>query len=643
MQEELQNLSATVVSTPKTIFLDGSGLQMTLTLGFLCEHLKKIVVHKSHRHHLMLDLVVNELKRLLADTSQLATVELSHKLTRPKTLQRRRPTQPIIIQWQLAGERPVDHSFHSKLEWQLKRLSMANEIEILLNLPIGKVRVCLARQSSFGITQSPSFGTRLFFLPHPRLMVGGVAASIIPGLAPMISSFVVQPMESPIFEHIYSRDLQRVQQAFTNGTARPNDRDEYGRSLIWVSVANDIISCALINLQYALFFYDHELIELLLREGADPFDCDSEGGNALICFIEQVWQKRNKCFSTSDIGSFLSTTRRLLHICGADTARLVNFVNDTGQVVGTDSENTLKLALLTVRNDSWDILGAVDLLLNAALQEGVDIEQVDLFGLTPILSVTRNLEPHFYVPLVKKLLDRGADPWKVDNNHRGILHHIVYQLSACNDHGMKNVTRRNISTLIAQLITSHGCDPFLTDDGDRTPFDLALSPVVWSIWCDGLLSAGVDIEAELRKELAKFFTKEPEECTQSKYLEAVNHIIQQSSSENFRAYRKQWNEICSHCGSGRDWEYHYQPFDLFGSYLNGEPSHGKRHGYLRNHSDGTWCSNHVNPISCLDRDHWRPDGSYRFFSKLDSKKLSWRKYVAFRLWSNGWLSLRPLE
>ena len=87
-------------------------------------------------------------------------------------------------------------------------------------------------------------------------MVGSVAVSILPGLAPMISSFVVQPRESPIVGHIYSRDLQGVQQAFTNGTTRPNDRDEYGRWLLWVSVANDIISCALITLQYALFYDD---------------------------------------------------------------------------------------------------------------------------------------------------------------------------------------------------------------------------------------------------------------------------------------------------------------------------------------------------------------------------------------------------
>lgn len=243
MQEQLQRISTTDIKnqSAKTIFLDGSGLQMTLALGFLCEHLKKIVVDKSHQHHFMLDPLVSELKRLLADTSQLATDELSHKLRTPTTLQQRRPTQPIAVQWQLTSEWPVEHSFDKEPEWKPERPRIANEIEILLHLPIGKVRVCVAKQGSLGPSQNPSFGARVLFLPHPRFMTGGVAASIVPGLAPMISSFAIQPRSSPIFEHIFSRDIKSVQQAFTNGTARPSDRDEYGRSLLWVSIANCII------------------------------------------------------------------------------------------------------------------------------------------------------------------------------------------------------------------------------------------------------------------------------------------------------------------------------------------------------------------------------------------------------------------
>ena len=206
MQEELQQLSVLKHST-ETIVLDGSGVQINTALGFLCEHLEKLIANKSHRYHSMLRLIINGLQRMLKDTSQLAMEELSHKLTRSKTLQRRRPTQPIIVQWQLTGKRPVDPSFHRERGSQLKQPSRAAEMEILLNLPIGKVRVCVTQQKSIDANEHPSIATRLLFLPHPRLTIRGVTASIIPGLAPMISSFVIQPCKAPIFDHIGDRRL----------------------------------------------------------------------------------------------------------------------------------------------------------------------------------------------------------------------------------------------------------------------------------------------------------------------------------------------------------------------------------------------------------------------------------------------------
>jgi hypothetical protein len=145
-------------------------------------------------------------------------------------------------------------------------------------------------------------------------------------------------------------------------------------------------------------------------------------------------------------------------------------VNDVGQDVGTTSVYTLRIGILNARSDAWEVLGAIDFGLSAALQGGEDIEEVDLFGLDPILSITRNVEPHFYVPLVEKLLYLGAAPRKVDNNRRGILHHIVFQLSARSKADMDSAIRRNISTLIAQLITVYGCNPILSDDIDGLIF-----------------------------------------------------------------------------------------------------------------------------------------------------------------------------
>jgi hypothetical protein len=328
IQGEIKTISLAVVDnhSAKTIFLDGSGLQMTLALGVLYEHLKQIVVDKPHRHRFMLDLVVIELKKNLpADTSQLTTGELLHKRTRSKSLQSRRPTQPIVVQWKLADEPLGDHSIQSEEEWQLKGLSVADEIEFVLNLPIGKARICLAMQRSLVITRNASFGTRLFFLPHRRLMIEGVSAPMIPGLALMISSLSNAgnlPYLGTCLVEIskgYNRLSQKVQ-------LFPTIVMNMAGPLIWVRVVILIISYTLITLQYALFYYDCEMIELLLREGADPFDCDSEGGNALVCFIENVWpRKRIERLSASGAESLLSTTRRLLHVCGADTARLTHW------------------------------------------------------------------------------------------------------------------------------------------------------------------------------------------------------------------------------------------------------------------------------------------------------------------------------
>jgi hypothetical protein len=131
---------------------------------------------------------------------------------------------------------------------------------------------------------------------------------------------------------------------------------------------------------------------------------------------------------------------------------------------------------------------------------------------------------------------------------------------------------------------------------------MALSSVAWSIWCDGLSSAGVNIKAELRKQLAKLSIKDPEESTEFKYLEAVKHISQNSSLERSKVHQQQWDKVCTVCGSGRDWEYCYQPFDLFGSYLNGESDH-MDHAFCKNYSDSSWCSYSSNFTSCMAEDH----------------------------------------
>jgi hypothetical protein len=105
-------------------------------------------------------------------------------------------------------------------------------------LPIGKAIFFVPDQSRCVDAGTLQLGALLLSIPHPQLLVAGLTVSIIPGLAPMIACFNVQSSRSDIFEHIFKRDVQSVQQAFSDGSASPNDRDEYGHSLMLVRIGS---------------------------------------------------------------------------------------------------------------------------------------------------------------------------------------------------------------------------------------------------------------------------------------------------------------------------------------------------------------------------------------------------------------------
>jgi len=246
MQRQFQQLTLAIMCSSSTEidFLTGSGQQISTTLGLLYEHLKRIIGRsdESQQHIICLKLFVDKLKYLLTDASRLAVAELSQNIMKPKPSHRRRPTQPILVQWELMGNRATGQRLqYGTLDTQIQKRSMAEEIEIVLNLPIGKAIFYLPDQSPLGHARALQLGARLLFIPQPQLLVAGLTISIIPGLAPMIACFNIQSKESDIFTHLYRRDLQRVRQAFLDGTASPNDRDEYGNSLMFVRIVNHVI------------------------------------------------------------------------------------------------------------------------------------------------------------------------------------------------------------------------------------------------------------------------------------------------------------------------------------------------------------------------------------------------------------------
>jgi hypothetical protein len=244
MQSQIQQLSIAVIcgKTLPTEFLGGSGLHISTALSLLYPHLTNLVLSSEPpvKNVAYLAMLAGEFKNMLADSSRLAAAELTQSISLPKPRHRRRPTQPFSVQWQL-----LDSSRHSpnNLEDSNRRrrkrkAPMAEEIEQSFDLAIGKVVVYLSvGPFKLGYRErGPSkLGARLFFFPRPELQIRGITASVGFGLPRAVSSFGVHPCNSPIFEFLERRDFHGVQHLLSSGVVRPNDRDEDGESLLWVS------------------------------------------------------------------------------------------------------------------------------------------------------------------------------------------------------------------------------------------------------------------------------------------------------------------------------------------------------------------------------------------------------------------------
>jgi hypothetical protein len=356
-----------------------------------------------------------------------------------------------------------------------------------------------------------------------------------------------------------------------------------------------------------------------------------------VCFIEQTWpgaEDRIPTFPGAE--DVLSMTRRLLDLCGMDSVRMNQFLTDDGFEAGEEPISILRLALHNfgiLWDPWWDPLAATKLLINTAIQEGTDFEQRDLFGLTPVVSVTRNTEPRFWVSIVEKLLEAGASPLQVDNDGCGILHHIIRQLSACNDHEMSEDIAEGLVNLITNLITRYSCDPLLSDLAGETPFDEALAPVAWGLWCRALVLANRNIEEDLIAQDARSRAWHSESYLQSKYHRALKLIHRDAGSFFYEQEDSETSLRCPNCGKSNVWQLRREPFNCFGSYLTKINAEFVQHTYAYNHRDGSYCNNIRNPNTCKVKQH----GGNKTYCKRSLSELSWRKHVAYRLWRDGLL------
>lgn len=110
--------------------------------------------------------------------------------------------------------------------------------EVQTNLPTGTFYVIVGTTTAVHHSAQRTWMLRLLFIPNIIFRINGLAATFIntmddtTKIGPFVSTFGIQPNESPIFAHIWEGDIVEVQELFSAKKASVSDRDEYGTSLL---------------------------------------------------------------------------------------------------------------------------------------------------------------------------------------------------------------------------------------------------------------------------------------------------------------------------------------------------------------------------------------------------------------------------
>jgi hypothetical protein len=186
--------------------------------------------------------------------------------------------------------------------------------------------------------------------------------------------------------------------------------------------------------------------------------------------------------------------------------------------------------------------------------------------------------------------------------------------------------------LLVRLLGA-GCDPKLQDKDDCTPTDMAVSPTAWVLWCEAVHAAGLDMKNVLAQDDELHNVVHPAGALDSKYRRVLCtsppswSLESQPTNENMDG-----NPCCEYCTLPEHWTRSRPPFDRTGSYMVDMADYST-HAVFSNHRDGTFCQNGVGWGSCKNSCHIIY-GETTYWTK---KAISWRKHVAFRLWSDGFL------
>lgn len=389
--------------------------------------------------------------------------------------------------------------------------------------------------------------------------------------------------------------------------------------------------------QWATWNHQKEICELLVREGADPLNCDSyvfsfpcigfvlrynsEGYSALSIFYRSAGQTLEHSPELVDV------TRALISASdGGDIVEHDKHIDWKGTITGVFSHGIVHRAILEMF-PSWK---AIDCSqghfesLELLLQSGGDPNERNGWGRTPLLTAAFQVRLSSLPRIMRLLLKYGANPLLFDGDGEGILHRLLYAFGSCGIRTIDETWTNDMVDILASLLQS-GCDPNLKKDIGWTPSDNALSPIAWMIWCEALSRAGhVPEEVVMRDDDIEGIIWGPGETI----LRYENSVQLYRDRRQSRMYDDQaWHDdepCCRICKQNFMWNEKHPPFDFMGTYLNTELNY---HQQLYNHSSGRFCPKYFSADNCSFENH---DAGLPPSPTLE--QLSWRKHVALDIW-----------
>ena len=252
----LDKLEVSVVSQDRvaTAVFTGSAVQAATALSSVYPHLSQTLSriaagsdpYLSSEDALWLQL---EFEGLLADAWKAAADEIAKSAIQParNLVTSANPRHPQIL-------RPTHPALREKHPPRFPDIPTrfvlhgpdrggVNERVLEIGLPSGRLSIAVTtgRQTKSGQFPRGNFQTaRISFVPHAGWHLSGLTATFMRDfgvkakIRPELSTFSVQPVQSPIFTYIASGDLMKVREMLVTGKASPNDRDSDGNSLLTV-------------------------------------------------------------------------------------------------------------------------------------------------------------------------------------------------------------------------------------------------------------------------------------------------------------------------------------------------------------------------------------------------------------------------